>query len=228
MLLDRWTESRLLCEEAVAMARAVGARQVEGHALNTLGLDMAVSGECQASFAPLEQAIAIAREVANADDVGRAYANLSEAQRYCGDIRGALETARQGAAVAEEMGLTWTYGSFLRSNAINYCFDLGEWEEARRWAEESVAIQPPGRAQRRYGLAHWVQLLVATEMGVLARSSMSCAPCSRGFRWRASSTPRFASRSPRPRCGGVNQTPHWRRSVRGCARRRIVNGRATS
>jgi DNA-binding NarL/FixJ family response regulator/tetratricopeptide (TPR) repeat protein len=162
MLLDRWTESRLLCEEAIAMARAVGARQVEGHALNTLGLDLAVSGECDGSFAPLKEALAIAREVANADDVGRAYANLSEAQRYCGDIRGALETAREGAAVAEEMGLTWTYGSFLRSNAISYCFDLGEWEEARRWAEESIAIQPPGRAQRRYGLAHWAQLLVAT------------------------------------------------------------------
>ncbi len=162
MLLDRWTESRLLCEEAIAMARAVGARQVEGHALNTLGLDLAVSGDCDGSFAPLHQAIAIAREVANADDVGRGYANLGEAQRNCGDIRGAVQTVSEGAAVAEEMGLTWTYGSFLRSNAINYCFDLGEWDEARRWAEESVAIQPPGAAQRRYGLAHWVHLLVAT------------------------------------------------------------------
>src|SRR4029078_12946417 len=53
MLLDRWTESRLLCEEAIAMARAVGARQVEGHALNTLGLDLAVLGECEGRFAPI-------------------------------------------------------------------------------------------------------------------------------------------------------------------------------
>ena len=29
MLLDRWTESLALCEQAVAMAREVGARQVE-------------------------------------------------------------------------------------------------------------------------------------------------------------------------------------------------------
>ena len=49
MLLDRWTESLALCEQAVAMAREVGARQVEGHALNTLGLDRAVTGDCAGS-----------------------------------------------------------------------------------------------------------------------------------------------------------------------------------
>ena len=37
MLLDRWDESRERCEEAIAMARRVGARQAEGHAMNTLG-----------------------------------------------------------------------------------------------------------------------------------------------------------------------------------------------
>ena len=46
MLLDRWTESLDLCERAVAIAREVGARQVEGHALNTLGLDLSVVGRC--------------------------------------------------------------------------------------------------------------------------------------------------------------------------------------
>ncbi len=52
MLLDRWTESLALCEQAVAMAREVGARQVEGHALNTLGLDRAVTGDCAGSVGP--------------------------------------------------------------------------------------------------------------------------------------------------------------------------------
>ena len=40
MLVDRFAEAIAMCEEAVAMARAVGDRQVEGHALNTLGLGL--------------------------------------------------------------------------------------------------------------------------------------------------------------------------------------------
>ena len=62
------------------MAREVGARQVEGHALNTLGLGQAVVGRCTEAVASLEAALAIAREVADADDIGRGYVNLGEAQ----------------------------------------------------------------------------------------------------------------------------------------------------
>ena len=162
MLIDRWSESLALCERAVAMARAVGARQVEGHALNTLGLDRAVIGDCADATAPLEEAIAIAREVANADDIGRGYVNLCEAKRYCGDIRGAIETVREGLVAADEVGINRTYGAFIRSNGVAFAFDLGEWDEARQWAEESIATVPPGRAQRRYGLSRWVPFLVAT------------------------------------------------------------------
>ena len=45
MLLARYDESRILCEDAVRIARAVGARGPEGHALSTLGLDLAVLGD---------------------------------------------------------------------------------------------------------------------------------------------------------------------------------------
>jgi DNA-binding CsgD family transcriptional regulator/tetratricopeptide (TPR) repeat protein len=161
MLLDRWSESLELCEQAVAMARQVGARQVEGHALNTLGLDRAVSGDCEGAVGPLVEAIAIAREVANADDIGRGYVALGEAKQYCGDLRGALETVREGVVATDEVGVIRTYGTFIRSDGVAYAFDLGEWDEATRWAEESIAIEPPGRPQRRYGLSRWLPLLVA-------------------------------------------------------------------
>ena len=144
MLLDRWTESLALCEQAVAMAREVGARQVEGHALNTLGLDRAVTGDCAGSVAPLQEAIAIAREVANADDIGRGYVNLCEAQRYCGDIRGALETVRAGVAVADEVGVNRTYGTFIRANGVAYGFELGEWERRTDGRRRGSRRRPPG------------------------------------------------------------------------------------
>ena len=161
MLLDRWSESMEICGQAVAMAREVGARQVEGHALNTLGLDLAAAGRCEEAVAALEEALTIAREVANADDIGRAYVNLGEAQHYCGDLRGAMETVRAGIAATDDVGVLRTYGSFVRQNGIGYEFELGNWAEATRLAGESIATQPTGRAQRRYGMTRWVELLVA-------------------------------------------------------------------
>src|SRR3954470_17561910 len=161
MLLDRWTESLELCERAVAIAREVGARQVEGHALNTLGLDLSVVGRCADSLAASDAALAIAREVADADDIGRGYVNRAVSIRFCGDVRGAAAAIREGISATDEVGVARTYGGFVRANGIVYAYELGEWAEADRLGEESVALVPPGTPLRRYGLARWLPLLVS-------------------------------------------------------------------
>ena len=162
MLIDRWSESLAVCERAVAMARAVGARQVEGHALNTLGLDRAVIGDCANATAPLEEAIAIAREVANADDIGRGYVNLCEAKRYCGDIRGAdrdraggAGRGRRGRDQQDVRGIhpLERRRVRLRSWRVGRGEAVGGGEHRDRAA---------GRPQRRYGLSRWLPFLVAT------------------------------------------------------------------
>jgi DNA-binding CsgD family transcriptional regulator/tetratricopeptide (TPR) repeat protein len=161
MLLDRWSESILLCQQAVAMAREVGARQAEGHALNTLGLGLAATGHCGEAIASLEEALAIAREVASPDDIGRAYVNMGEARLYCGDLRGAAAELREGVLGAEAVGASRTYGRFIRENGITVAFELGDWAEADRLAQESIATEDLGRQQQVYGLTRWVPLLVA-------------------------------------------------------------------
>ena len=113
------------------------------------------------AVASLEEAIRIAREVANADDIGRAYVNLAEAKHYCGDTHGAAEIVREGIVATDEVGISRTYGHFVRENGVAYAFELGDWDRADKLAEESLALQPPGRAPRRYGLTRWVPLLVA-------------------------------------------------------------------
>ena len=202
MLLDRWTESLAVCERAVAMAREVGARQVEGHALNTLGLDRAVIGDCANATAPLEEAIAIAREVANADDIGRGYVNLCEAKRYCGDIRGALETVREGLVAADEVGINRTYGAFIRSNGVAYAFELGEWDEAsrgrRRASRPCRPGVPSGATACRAGCRSWSP---QGDERAGAACSTSCAASSRAFPSRPSSTTRSAPPSRRQPCG---------------------------
>ena len=56
MLLSRHRESQACCEEAITIARAVGARAEEGHALNTLGCDLGYLGDPVAAVAHLARA----------------------------------------------------------------------------------------------------------------------------------------------------------------------------
>ena len=162
MLVDRWTDSLEVAAEAVAMARAVGAREAEGHALNTYGLDLAANGSGPEAYAALNEALAIAREVKNADDIGRAYVNLGAAYQMNGDLHGMLEKTQEGALAADALGLERTYSTFIRENGITASFELGDWAEAERLAQASIEVLERGRHQRRYGLTRWLPLLVAT------------------------------------------------------------------
>jgi len=162
MLLDRWSESRHLCEEAIEIARRVGARQPEGHALNTLGLDLGAEGRCDEGDAALREALQIALEVGNVDDIGRAYVNLSDTLFFCGEGVRAMAVVDEGIRVTERIGIASAYGTVIRQNGVLYAFDLGRWADAAQLAAESVAIQHASPLNDRYGLARWVGLLVAT------------------------------------------------------------------
>jgi DNA-binding CsgD family transcriptional regulator len=162
MLLDRWADSRDVCRRAVAIAQSVHAREAEGHARNTLGLDLVSTGRCDDARRELETARAIALEVGNADDLGRAYVNLSETLFFCGWGPEAVACVEEGTRVAERYGMTSSYGAFLRHNGIVINFELGHWDTALRLARESVQIAQAGPHIRRYGLSRWVPLSVAS------------------------------------------------------------------
>ena len=163
MLLDRWQESAALCEEAIAIAQLVGAREAEGHARNTLGLDIAAQGRCEEAIASLELALAIAREVGNVDDIGRAHVNLSEAMLFCGFPRDAADAVERGIVEADAIGISGSYGSVIRHNGIQVNFDLGRWETAARLAADSLTSGPVGEINPdRYRISRWVPLIVAT------------------------------------------------------------------
>ena len=69
MLAGRERDAVGRANQALAVARAVGARAEEGHALDILGA-------CSADIEHLEQALRIAEEVGNAEGIARAYLNL--------------------------------------------------------------------------------------------------------------------------------------------------------
>src|ERR1039457_1488417 len=86
MLVARNGESEVLCHEAIAVARAVGARAVEGHALNTLGVCRADLGHPDEGLEMLRGALTIALEVGSAWDIDRAYVNLGHVLTDWGDL----------------------------------------------------------------------------------------------------------------------------------------------
>ena len=143
MLLARYDESRASCEEAIAIARSVGARAEEGHALNTLGVDLACLGDPDTAVGHLAAARAIAEEVGDLDDLARAYLNLAEILVVPLDrVDEAVQVARDGIALCREVGLDGDYGVSLRAVAAGALFEIGRWDEAEALVAEASERGP--------------------------------------------------------------------------------------
>ncbi len=162
MLNGEYGRSRDLCLEAIAIARAAGAREPEGHALNTLGLDLTNLGQYAAGVEALELALAIGWEVRNADDVGRAFVNLSDALWVSGDAEAALRRVHEGTKAASALGVESVYGYYLRMNGVFFAWELGEWATAGRLYREAMTRTLDGGGALRYRLAYALPWLVAS------------------------------------------------------------------
>ncbi len=86
MLISHFAEAEARCREALAIARAAGARAEEGHALCTLGCCVADRGEYDEGIAHIREALAIAEESGRPDHLNRAYANLAEVLAVAGRL----------------------------------------------------------------------------------------------------------------------------------------------
>ena len=161
MLVDRWDESCRLCEEALELARATGDRQVEGHALCTLGLDYASLGRAAEGIAALEEAHRIALEVGDNDDVGRANVNLAPALLMSGELERAMEVVRAGLEEAERLGIASSYGCYLAHDGVQVLTELGRWQEAAELAAATFDRQHVEPHLDRYGLSRLVPLLAS-------------------------------------------------------------------
>jgi DNA-binding SARP family transcriptional activator/tetratricopeptide (TPR) repeat protein len=143
MLMARYRESQAVCEAAIAMAVGVGARAEEGHALNTLGLDLAYLGEVDAGVSGLLEARRVAEEVGDRDDIGRAYLNLSHLLAIAADQPDeALRIALDGIEVARRLGLASDYGVSLQANAASALVAVGRWREADEMLEQAEELHP--------------------------------------------------------------------------------------
>ncbi len=171
MLLDRFDESRELCEQAIDIAERVGARQAEGHARNTLGLDLVAQGHVAEGIVELDRSLDIAFAEANVDDIGRGYVNLVSGLLFGGYLERAADAAIRGMRDADAYGITSTYGTFIGHNAVMIETELGHWDRAAELAQ-ALDIEQAKPPASRYGLARWIPLLVGRGEFELARTQL--------------------------------------------------------
>ena len=149
MLRGRPRESRRRCEQAIEVARSVGARAEEGHALNTLGVDISSLGDREQGIAHLVEAKRIAEELGWIDEIGRVYVNLSEEIDWDGRTAEAVELTLEGAEAMRGLGAR-SYVLFLETEAAQRLVRLGRLDDAdravRRVLESAPTVSGPRSA----------------------------------------------------------------------------------
>jgi DNA-binding CsgD family transcriptional regulator/tetratricopeptide (TPR) repeat protein len=150
MLAGRSRDAVGRATEALGVARTVGARAEEGHALDILGT-------CTGTIQHLAEACRIAEEVSNAEGIIRAYLNLGAVLGQGGREREALAVTRRGLAASRELGLERTMGTPLAANLAAGLFVLGDWEESDRVLAEALE-QAPMQPSRLHGIRGMLDL----------------------------------------------------------------------
>jgi DNA-binding CsgD family transcriptional regulator/tetratricopeptide (TPR) repeat protein len=140
MLRARFAEARSVCQEAIEVARAAGAPEVETHALASLGTAIARLDDPDGGLARLWEARRLAAELGAAADEVRACINLSDLLDDLGRPEASVAVASDGLEVARAAGLQRTFGAFLAGNAAASLYHLGRWDEAARLTETTLEL----------------------------------------------------------------------------------------
>jgi class 3 adenylate cyclase/tetratricopeptide (TPR) repeat protein len=135
MLADENERAVTLGRLALALAEKLGRDDMRAHILNNIGVARVALGD-NAGLADLEESREIARGVGGPEYL-RACGNLASVLSVHGQLRRAAELHREALPIAEEIG----YEEPTRWLATEIAFDhmlIGEWEEARRLADELI------------------------------------------------------------------------------------------
>ena len=132
---SRYGEARTWCDEALAVARQVGAAEEETHALITLGRLEERHDHAQVARSLFHDARMRAAAIRSRVQELRAQQYLGALELDVGDLPAACRALEESVALAERNGLEWSeYGvssGTLRSFAY---YASGRWDEAERLA----------------------------------------------------------------------------------------------
>jgi DNA-binding CsgD family transcriptional regulator/tetratricopeptide (TPR) repeat protein len=146
MLVDRFAEVREVAEEAVAIARQVGARAEEATARTALGGALVNLGDADTGLAELAAAVRLAMETGDVILALRAINNHSDMLVATGRLEEAATVALHGLQQARRLGPTRFNGPLLAGNATNALVALGRWDQADQVSHEVLETRPSGPA----------------------------------------------------------------------------------
>jgi DNA-binding CsgD family transcriptional regulator len=153
MLQGEALQARVPCEEAVRIAREVGAAEVECDALNTLGAVLTMLGAPEEASEPLRAGLRLAEELGALEELRRAYINLTEMLDEAGRLDEAAELGREGwGLLRPRIG---TAALYLAAEAGLRFKRVGRWEEAL------ALLQQAAETARHNTLAGMVQAALA-------------------------------------------------------------------
>lgn len=144
MLGGRYRESRSLCLDALAAARAIDDTYLVGQMLSFLGVDLVNIGEIASGLDLLQEAVAVARQAGRTDGVLEATLNLSDMLNRADRLAEAAAVGQSGVEEAEKEGLARRIGTGLRAAVAAAHIRSGAWDEAETVLGHGLALQPTG------------------------------------------------------------------------------------
>ena len=122
--MGRPEEALPLAEEAVAIARALGDRGAEAHALNSLSIAQANAGQLEQGLASVTRALELALEIGSAD-TPRCYVNAASLEWESGRLVTAARLHADGLALAQRLDNT-AFTDWLATRGRARCRRPGE------------------------------------------------------------------------------------------------------
>jgi DNA-binding CsgD family transcriptional regulator/tetratricopeptide (TPR) repeat protein len=153
MLSGSDAECRRVAEEALDMARRIGARREEGRALSRLG-SMVAEEDVEEGLAQLRAARRIAVEEGDVDGLGWASSELAWNSADAGRLEEALAATLEGAEASRRLGSIWQF--HLTGGAAWWEFLLGRWQDAERHFDAALdRMRGPGAVHGRFDRARF-------------------------------------------------------------------------
>ncbi len=174
MLSRRGQDAERYGQEALRMAREVGARAVEGHALNNLGTLKASRGDDH-GLTLLRDARAIAEELGATEDIMRSFHNEVGNLNGLGRFNEAVEVGLEGLERAREWGDDQPWAAHWVHLVAIGAFYAGRWE----LADELARRVPRDRGGIGAGYAHLTRAYLSALRGDVGLASTELAAAER-------------------------------------------------
>ena len=162
-------------EEALAVARAVGAREQEANALTSLGGMKGYLGNPDEAVELVRQGLALSIEIGAWESAQRAYTNLSDTLLGAGRYQEAADAATAGLELARQLGLEGSFGGAIDAFNLGLALkSLGRWDEAELVVNDVLALKPTGMAA---SFAHMDKAVLAAARGQYDEAQVHLDAC---------------------------------------------------